>query len=117
MYRLRVAIFIDRIIFAMNSDVPQLSRLGVGDRESPGVEHWQPHRHGRSLPQLALNFNLTALQIDATLHDDQTESGARPVGNVMSAMKSVKEPLAIGFRNADPSSEYFTAFVSKFVKI
>ncbi len=86
----------------MNSRAWQLSMPAIGERERPGAEHWQPHCHGRSLPQLALDLNLTALQIDATLDDDKTKSRARAVGDVMSAMKSVKEPLAIGFRNSDP---------------
>src|SRR6476619_81771 len=85
----------------MNSRAGQLSELSIGDRERPRAEHGQPHRYARSLPQLALNLDLTALQIDTALHNDETKSRARTVGDVIPTMKSVKEPLAIGFCNSN----------------
>jgi hypothetical protein len=53
-------------------------------------------------PQLAIHFDSAAVQIDTALYNHETETGTWPVIDVMPAMEGVKEPLPVGFWNADP---------------
>ena len=71
-------------------------------RWGPWAEHRQPHSHHRAFAELTLHVDLAAIQIDAALHDHQTEPGARTVSHVLAAMERAKEPLLVGFWNADP---------------
>ena len=41
------------------------------------------------------------MQVNAALHDHQTESRAGTVPDVLSAMEGVEEPFSVSFWNAD----------------
>src|SRR5215469_13733941 len=66
-------------------------------------KHWQPHGHGCAFIQVAFHLDTSTMQIDAPLHNHQTESSTRAVTNVMATMKGIKNPFLVGFRNTDPS--------------
>src|SRR4029077_4976846 len=65
------------------------------------AEYRQPHGNCGAFADFAFDDDLTAVQIDATLHDHQAEAGARAVIDVVAPMKGVEKPLSVGIRNAD----------------
>src|SRR5262249_40114283 len=66
------------------------------------AEHGQPYSHHRASAEFTLHFDFAAMQIDTALHNHQTEACTRTISDVLPTMESAKEPLPVGFRNADP---------------
>src|SRR4029077_16932920 len=65
------------------------------------AEYQQPHGNSCAFADFAFDDDLTAVQIDAALHDHQAEAGARAVIDVVAPMKGVEKPLSVGIRNAN----------------
>jgi hypothetical protein len=53
-------------------------------------------------PNLLSTLILPPMQIEAALHDHQTENRTRTITDVIPAVEGVEEPFSIGFGNSDP---------------
>jgi hypothetical protein len=49
------------------------------------------------LIEFAIHVDFTTVQIDAALHDDETETRARTFTDVTAAIERIEEPLSVGF--------------------
>src|SRR6478672_9181171 len=58
------------------------------------------------------------MQVDAPLHNDQTEPRTRPITDVMRTVEGVEKPLSVGVWNSDPlvadSADYFRLLTPDF---
>src|SRR5215471_1318123 len=66
-----------------------------------GWAYRQSYGHYRPFSRLTFELDFAAVQIDTTLYDHQSETRARTPGDVVAAMEGAKEPLLVGFWNAD----------------
>src|SRR5688572_29302675 len=68
-----------------------------------GLEQRQGQGHGRSFSNRACDYNLAAMQFDASLHNRQPQAGAWDMADVLAAMESVEQPFQVLLRDADAS--------------
>src|SRR5215475_9196626 len=82
------------------------------------AKYRQSYSHYRSFSRLTIKLDCAAVQIHATLHDHQTETCAGAVGDVLPTVEGAKEPLVVGFWNADAlvadSANHFRSDASDF---
>ena len=97
--RVEMGLFVDA---ALRLDFKRRTPLGDLLFRGRDIKDWQPHGHGGAFTQFAVHLTTATMQIDAALHDHQTETRPWTVTDVMPAVEGVEEPLPVGFWNSDP---------------